>query len=75
MSTVSADGAVPVALRTEDANTDDDGTHIPTWDELRALVGRADFLYVADCKLANRAAMDHIAGNGGRFVTVLPRSP
>lgn len=72
--TVSADGAVPVAFRVEDGNTADDVTHIPTWDELRALVGRADFLYVADCKLANRAAMDHIAGHGGRFVTVLPRT-
>ncbi len=71
--TVSADGAVPVAYRTEDGNTADDVTHIPTWDELRALVGRPDFLYVADCKLANRAAMDHIDRNGGRFVTVLPR--
>lgn len=72
--TVSADGAVPVAFRVEDGNTTDDGTHIPTWDELRALVGRPDFLYVADAKLANRAAMDHIAHRGGRFVTVLPRS-
>lgn len=72
--TVSADGAVPVAYRTEDGNTTDDVTHIPTWDELRALVGRPDFLYVADCKLANREAMAHIAGRGGRFVTVLPRS-
>jgi len=72
--TISADGAVPIAFRTEDGNTADDVTHIPTWDELRALVGRADFLYVADCKLANRAAMDHIAGHGGRFVSVLPRS-
>lgn len=72
--TISADGAVPIAFRTEDGNTTDDVTHIPTWDELRALLGRADFLYVADCKLANRAAMDHIASNGGRFVTVLPRS-
>lgn len=72
--TVSADGAVPVAYRTEDGNTADDVTHIPTWDELRALVGRADFLYVADAKLANRAAMDHIDRNGGRFVTVLPRT-
>jgi transposase len=72
--TVSADGAVPIAYRTEDGNTADDITHIPTWDELRALVGRPDFLYVADCKLANRAAMDHIDRNGGRFVTVLPRS-
>ena len=72
--TVSADGAVPIAFRVEDGNTADDVTHIPTWDELAALVGRADFLYVADCKLANRAAMDHIASNGGRFVTVLPRT-
>lgn len=72
--TISADGAVPIAYRTADGNTADDLTHIPTWDELVALVGRADFLYVADCKLANRAAMDHIAGHGGRFVTVLPRS-
>jgi transposase len=72
--TVSADGAVPIAFRTEDGNTADDVTHIPTWDQLRALVGRADFLYVADTKLANRAAMDHIAGQGGRFVTVLARS-
>ena len=72
--TVSADGAVPIAFRVEDGNTADDVTHIPTWNELAALVGRTDFLYVADCKLANRAAMDHIAGNGGRFVTVLPRS-
>lgn len=72
--TVSADGAVPVAFRVEDGNTTDDVTHIPTWDELAALVGRPDFLYVADAKLANRAAMDHIARRGGRFVTVLPRS-
>ncbi|CAN5904153.1 hypothetical protein BH23ACT2_BH23ACT2_31580 [soil metagenome] len=72
--TISADGAVPIAYRTEDGNTADDVTHIPTWDELAALVGRPDFLYVADCKLANRAAMDHITANGGRFVTVLPRT-
>lgn len=72
--TVSADGAVPIAFRVEDGNTNDDGTHIPTWDELAALVGRPDFLYVADAKLANRAAMDHINTRGGRFVTVLPRS-
>ena len=43
--TVSADGAVPVAYRVESGNTNDDVTHVPTWDELVALVGRADFLY------------------------------
>ena len=70
--TVSADGAVPVAYRVESGNTNDDVTHIPTWDELVALVGRADFLYVSDCKLASAAAMAHIDSHGGRFVTILP---
>ncbi len=70
--TVSADGAVPIAYRTADGNTTDDVTHIPTWDELVRLLGRADFLYVADAKLASAAAMGHIHRNHGRFVTVLP---
>jgi transposase len=72
--TVSADGAVPIAYRLADGNTSDDPTHVPTWDHLVALLGRTDFLYVADSKLCSRTAMGHITGNGGRFVTVLPRS-
>jgi hypothetical protein len=72
--TVSADGAVPIAYRLADGNTVDDPTHIPTWDGLVALLGRVDFLYVADSKLCSRQAMGHIAGRGGRFVTVMPRS-
>ena len=70
--TVSADGAVPVAYRVESGNTNDDVTHVPTWDELVALLGRADFLYVSDCKLASADAMGHIDSAGGRFVTILP---
>ena len=58
--TVSADGAVPIAYRVEPGNTNDDVTHIPTWDELVALVGRADFLYVSDGKLASTDAVRHI---------------
>ncbi len=72
--TVSADGAVPLAYRLADGNTSDDPTHVPTWDGLVNLLGRTDFLYVADAKLCSRAAMGHIAGRGGRFVTILPRS-
>jgi transposase len=72
--TVSADGAVPVAHRLLDGNTGDDQTHIQTWDELVALVGRTDFLYVADCKLATREQMSHIDSHNGRFLSVLPRS-
>ena len=70
--TVSADGAVPVAYRVESGNTNDDVTHVPTWDELVSLLGRSDFLYVSDCKLASGDAMGHIDSNGGRFVTILP---
>jgi len=70
--TVTADGAVPIAARTVDGNTTDDTTHIVTWDGLAALVGRTDFLYVADAKLATRPNMDHIHTAGGRFVSVLP---
>lgn len=72
--TVTADGAVPLAHRVVSGNTTDDTTHVGSWQELCALVGRKDFLYVADSKLCTRTAMDHIERAGGRFVTVLPRT-
>lgn len=72
--TVSADGAVPVHFRACDGNTTDDQTHIDTWSTIRKIVKRADFLYVADSKLCTRPAMDYIAREGGRFLTVLPRT-
>jgi transposase len=72
--TVSADGAVPLLHRVADGNTTDDTTHIDTWTRLVKLLGRADFLYVADSKLATRTQMDHIHRNQGRFIAPLPRS-
>jgi transposase len=72
--TVSSDGAVPLAHRVVSGNVSDDTTHVQSWDELCRLVGRKDFLYVADSKLCTRTAMDHIDSAGGRFVTVLPRT-
>lgn len=71
---VSADGAVPVHAKTYDGNVTDDQIHRETWDFLCQLVGHADFLYVADCKLCTRDNMSHIAGRQGRFLTVLPRT-
>lgn len=70
--TLSEDGGVPVHMAAASGNTADDQTHIATWDLLRELVGSSDFLYVADCKLASRENLRHIAQRGGRFVTVLP---
>lgn len=72
--TITADGALPIAYRLADGNTNDDETHISTWDGLVKLLGTSGFLYVADCKLCSRQQMTHIDINHGRFVTVLPRS-
>src|SRR5262245_58739782 len=72
--TVSADGAVPVHCKTYDGTVTDDQVHIETWDFLCQVIGHADFLYVADCKLCTRDNMGHIAGRRGRFLTVLPRT-
>ena len=72
--TTDADGGVPVQFRTADGNTNDSITHIETWTTLRAVAGRADFLYVADSKLCSFDNLSFIDRAGGRFVTVLPRS-
>jgi hypothetical protein len=72
--TVSADGAVPLHYRVCDGNTNDDPTHIETWDALCKLAGKPDFVYVADSKLWSRQNLDHIHGNGGKFICVLPKS-
>jgi transposase len=72
--TTTRDGGVPVQFRCEDGNTNDVETHIDTWETLRQVAGRADFLYVADSKLCSRDNMAHIDREHGRFVTVLPRS-
>jgi transposase len=72
--TVSRDGAVPVHFRVESGNATDDRSHIDSWNILCKLTGRADFLYVADCKLATAENMAHIHQHGGRFLTILPRT-
>ncbi|MCL4703480.1 MAG: IS1634 family transposase [Burkholderiaceae bacterium] len=71
--TVTAEG-VPASFRCADGNTSDSVTHVQTWEALRAVAGRPDFLYVADSKLCSYENMEHIDAAGGRFVTVMPRS-
>jgi len=72
--TVAADGAVPVHYRALDGQTSDATTHVDTWTTLRALAGRPDFLYVADSKLCSRESLAYVTAQGGRFITVLPRT-
>jgi transposase len=70
---VCADGAVPVHYKTYAGNQTDDGTHLETWRCLGRILGRSDFLYVADCKLCASQTLLQMDQEGGRFVTVLPR--
>jgi len=69
--TITEDGGVPVYFTSASGNTTDDQTHCETWELLRQLVGRPDFLYAADCKLASAENLGYIARRGGRFVTIL----
>jgi transposase len=71
---VADDGAVPLHFKVWDGNVTDDTTHIRNWTALRSLVGRADFIYVADCKLCVRETMQLIHTEGGFFVTVMPQT-
>lgn len=70
--TLANDGGIPLYFHVDCGNTTDDVTHCRSWDLLASLVGGPDFLYVADCKLASRDNLHHIAARGGRFITVLP---
>lgn len=72
--TVSDDGGVPIYFTADDGNKHDDQTHIATWNLVRELVGNKEFLYVADCKLASAENLAHIDGEGGRFITILPKN-
>ena len=72
--TITDDGAVPVHYNVYDGNTNDDTTHREIWNALVKIVNSPEFIYVADCKLCSRDNMAHICGNGGHFITVLPRT-
>ncbi len=70
---ITSDGHVPLSYKLFDGNTTDDVTHIPNWNALRTLLGKEDFIYVADCKLCSRKNLEHIAQHGGSFITIVPK--
>jgi len=71
---VTSDGAVPLLHHIFSGNRTDDSVHVRNIDDLRSLLGREDFVYVADSKLCTRENLQHVADRGGFFVTVLPRT-
>jgi transposase len=70
---ITADGHVPLSYKLFDGNTTDDVTHIPNWNALRSLLEKEDFIYIADCKLCSKKNLSHISGNGGYFITIVPK--
>jgi transposase len=71
---VTADGTVPLVHQVYPGHQTDDRLHPENHQRLRRLLQRADFIYVADCKLATQENLRRLAGLGGRFVSVLPRT-
>lgn len=72
--TISADGAIPIHCKAYPGNTTDDTTHIETWNTLRRIAGKPDFLYVADCKVCTNKQLSHIVAHGGKVVTLMPNT-
>jgi transposase len=72
--TVSADGAVPIHHQVQSGNKTDDRIHQGNLEQLRQILGKNDFIYVADGKLATHSNLMEIQRHGGKFVTVLPRT-
>ncbi|MCX6339190.1 MAG: IS1634 family transposase [Candidatus Aureabacteria bacterium] len=69
---ICEDGAVPVHHKAYPGNRNEDATHIETWETLRQIHGRPDFIYVGDCKLCGQKQLAHIVSGGGRAITILP---
>jgi len=72
--TISSDGAIPVHYKTYPGNRTDDTTHIETWNTVREIAGKSDFIYVADSKVCTSKQLSHIVSNGGRVITVMPNT-
>lgn len=72
--TTTDDGHVPLHFKVFDGNTSDVKTHTPIWLELRNMLNKEDFIYIADSKLCSFETLQTINDNGGRFITVIPKT-
>jgi transposase len=68
---ITADGHVPLSYKAYNGNRNDDTTHIPNWNQLRSLIQKEDFIYIADCKLCNSKNLAYIDKNNGYFITII----
>ena len=71
---VTRDGTIPIHYKSHDGNRTDDTLHWENWLALRGIIGRSDFLYVADSKLCVSETLLNIDRSQGRFITIVPRT-
>jgi transposase len=71
---ITEDGHVPLGYQLYDGNQADVSTHIPNWEQLRGMLGKEPFIYVADSKLCSNENLRTLHENGGWFITVVPRN-
>jgi transposase len=71
---VSSDGAVPLFHATYDGNQSDVSSHLEIWNNLRLVLNRSDFVYVADSKLCVNTTLAKIHDEGGLFITIVPKT-
>ena len=71
---ITADGAVPISHEVYSGNKTDDVIHPDNMDQIRKILHKDDFIYVADSKLCTTKNLEHLATYQGQFVTVLPRT-
>ncbi len=69
---VSSDSGFPLFQKAYSGNTADVTTYVEQWQNLIDLLGRNDFLYVADSKLLTKENMTHIHDNDGFFIAPAP---
>ena len=63
---------VPILTHTLSGEVADDGLYLPAWWQMRATLGRNDFLFVSDCKAAAMETRVGIATHQGFYLFPLP---
>jgi transposase len=70
--TASSDSSFPLFQQAYSGNTADVETYVEQWHHLIDLLGKKDFLFAGDSKVATHGNMAHIDDHGGYFLSPLP---
>jgi transposase len=65
---------IPLVTHTLAGNTADDPLYVPAWQELCAVIGHREFLFIADCKAAALVTRAVIDQGGGFYLFPLPKT-